>query len=28
VKEGYAVRVEEGVYRLADFEERFKRLSL
>ena len=26
VREGYAVRVEEGVYRLADFEERLKRL--
>ncbi len=26
VKEGYAVRVEEGVYRLADFEERLERL--
>jgi hypothetical protein len=28
VKEGYAVRVEEGVYRLADFEERLERLSV
>ncbi|MFL6333244.1 MAG: DNA glycosylase AlkZ-like family protein [Pyrinomonadaceae bacterium] len=26
VKEGYAVRVEDGVYRLADFEERLERL--
>ena len=26
VKEGYAERVENGVYRLADFEERLKRL--
>ena len=26
VKEGFAVRVEEGVYRLADFEERLERL--
>jgi hypothetical protein len=26
VREGYAVRVEEGVYRLADFEERLERL--
>jgi hypothetical protein len=26
VKDGYAVRVEKGVYRLADFEERVKRL--
>ena len=26
VKEGYAVRVEEGVYRLADFEKRLERL--
>jgi hypothetical protein len=26
VKEGFAVRVENGVYRLADFEERLKRL--
>jgi hypothetical protein len=26
VKEGYAVRVEEGVYRLADFDERLERL--
>ncbi len=28
VKEGFAVRVEDGVYRLADFEERLERLSL
>ena len=27
VKEGYAERIAEGVYRLADFEARFKRLS-
>jgi hypothetical protein len=27
VKEGFAVRVEEGVYRLADFEERLERCS-
>jgi hypothetical protein len=26
VREGYAARVEEGVYRLADFEERVERL--
>jgi hypothetical protein len=26
VDEGFAVRVEQGVYRLADFEERIKRL--